>query len=470
MQRLAALGAQVTRAQASEPALPSGEVVQRLMTATAFAAGRAGVKSKKLDAIHGLLATYAQTWGYPTGFGEYNGKYYRQERLRLLNDIEHQVHAYFRDSGTARIADAPASALMLGLLDDAQAEHEKQIRVLTSHSSELPVDDRTLSKDDKGKVRDNWQSIVGETGNLRITETQNDKGSGLTRSHAGFRTKALSSVARLLQEPHGRDLIGSANKGGGDAGRHITIAPVGKAAHVVKPGWFSGTGGTIAPGGWAAEALDQKKNALKSGKGLADKEIRDLDRSGDPLADFENAARRHRSRAPLSGVKLGGKKYAFNQGTGSRVDYISDHRDSENRVVTRGVGGAWREGLSPTSVTLGHEIGHAVRNRQGANIDGGRDLQALTGIPQDERGQWSDNDEELVNIRQVENKLLVEKSLDPRDFHKDYHGAIEEALTVRGLKYHNFAGHSPGVFTAWQTAMGQRNFPQADTVLTQVGY
>jgi len=41
---------------------------------------------------------------------------------------------------------------------------------------------------------------------------------------------------------------------------------------------------------------------------------------------------------------------------------------------------------------------------------------------------------------------------------------------VRGLKYHHFAGHVPGVFTAWQTAMGQRNFAQANLVLTQVGY
>eukprot|EP01035_Chromulina_nebulosa_P058119 gene58120-79598_t len=42
------------------------------------------------------------------------------DRLRLLNDLEHQIHAYFRDSGKARIDEAPASGVMLNLLNDAR--------------------------------------------------------------------------------------------------------------------------------------------------------------------------------------------------------------------------------------------------------------------------------------------------------------------------------------------------------------
>jgi len=80
------------------------------------------------------------------------------------------------------------------LLDDAQAEHEKQITTLASHTDELPVDDRNLSKETQGEVLSSWQGIVSGTGNLRISETQRDNATGLTRNRACFRTKALSSV------------------------------------------------------------------------------------------------------------------------------------------------------------------------------------------------------------------------------------------------------------------------------------
>ena len=473
VQRLAALGAQAARAQTPLPGNILGPVVQRLMTANAFAASRAGVVDIRLDAIGQLLTTYGNTWGYWTPFGEYDGKRYRQARLRLLNDLEHQIHAYFRDSGAARISGAPASAAMLALLDDVQAEHERQIATLASHTDELPVDDRNLSTKAKSEALGNWQSIVGGTGNLRITETQHDKGSGLSRTHSGFRTKALSRVARLLQEPHGRELIGAANKGGGRSDQHITIAPVSNAAHQVQAGRFRrGPSGTINAGGWNAEPLDQKKNALISNAKLKDGQLHNLDRSRDPLSAFEYAAARQHRPDGKKGVKLGGKRFAFNKGTGSRVEYIAEHRDSENRVVTRGVGGAWREGLSPTSVALGHELGHAVRNRRGANIDSAFTPKLLShvGVDPDEHNQWSNTDEELVNIRQVENKLLEEKDLDPRDFHKDYDGAVEEALTVRGLKYNSFAGHNPATLLAWHTAMAQKNFAQADLLLSQEGY
>ncbi len=472
VQRLAALGQQAARAAAAAAGTPSGDVVQRLMTADTFAAGRAGIKDKQLDAIGRILATYARTWGYWTPLGEYEGKYYRQARLRLLNDLERKVHVYFRDSGTERIGQAPASAILLTLLDDAQAEHEKQIKALLPHTDELPIDDRAISRETGREVLGQWQGIVGGTGNLRISETQNDQASNLSRTHAGFRTKALSSVARLLQGPQGRELIGAANEGGNDAAQHITIAPVGKTDHQVKH-WLTGkTQGTITAGGWDAEALDQKKNALKPDKTLRDGDVRHLDRARKPLEAYEYAASLRGTRRAPKGVSLGGTKYAFNQGTGSRVGYIADHRDSDNRVVTR-TGGQWREGLSPTSVALGHELGHAVRNRRGANVDSvfrAPNLLTHARVDPDEHGQWSGTDEELVNIRQVENKLLVEKGLNPRDFHKDYDEAVIERLNVRGFKYHNLVGHNPLVLTAWQNAMQQNNYALADTVLKQVGY
>ncbi|MEG3145808.1 hypothetical protein U1839_14195 [Sphingomonas sp. RT2P30] len=473
VQRLAALGRQVAREGASPAAAPSGEVVQRLMTADVFTKQRGAVKSKKLDAIATLLTTYASAWGYSIGLGEYDGAHYRQERLRLLNDLEHQIHAYFRDSGKARIDDAPASGVMLSLLNDVQAEHEKQIATLASHPDELPVDDRKLSPKAKGEVLGNWQSIVGGTGNLRITDVQHDKGTGLNRTHKGFRTKALSSVARLLQEPEGRSLVGAVNQGGKSSASHVTIAPVSNTAHVITPGFLGrGPSGTIAPAGWDAEALDQKKNALLSGTRLKAGRLHNLDKAGNPLSAFEHAAAHQHERDGKKGVVLGGEKFAFNTGTGSRIGYIAEHRDSENRVVTHAPNGDWREGLSPTSVALGHELGHALRNRRGANIDSAFSPKLLThvGVDPEEHQQWSNTDEELVNIRQVENKLLVEKDLAPRDFHKDYDEAIIERLYVRCDEYRNGIGYNPAIYKKLQTAMANKNYAQANETLTRQGY
>jgi hypothetical protein len=441
-------------------------VVQCLMTGKYFAgqyqdAGTAATGTK----IANLLTQYesAWGWGYGLGFtGEYDGKKYRQQRLSILAEIERTIHEHFRDSGAVRINDAPESALMLRLLDDIQVEHEKQIGELLYYKDELPVSEQGLSKTAKAEVQKEWQSIMAGTGNLQISERQKDPGTGLERDHLGFRVKALSSLARLLQGEEGRKVIKAANQGGQDTSQHITIGPVSsKPYDVTDKGKKKGT---ILASGW--DSVYQRGSSAKPASSLAEGTFWLLDDDDDPLGTYELAARKHKEKGEPAGVILGKKKYLFNVGTGSLVNYVAEHKASENRVTTTNN----REGLSPTSVALGHELGHAVRKRLGADISGNSDFLKLTGVHPELYGLWSVTDEELLNITQVENKLLVEHGLAPRKYHKDYGETVEFLINLRLEKYQRDPGYDPTKFGEMQQAILAKDFEEAGRLLRAEGF
>jgi hypothetical protein len=472
-QNLLALSAEV-HYQGQPSGASAGEVVQCLMQGATFL-GRykhAGTANTR-DRIGNLLTEYESAWGYGYGtrFPEYDGKKYRQQRLKILAAVERTIHEHFRDSGAKRIKDAPESALMLELLDEVQAEHEKQIGELLAYKDELPVSAEGLSEDAKKEVMKSWQSVVAGTGNLKIDERERNKGTGLERVHSGFRVKALSSIARLLQGTEGRKLIAEANQGGGGPAQHITIAPVSKKPYDVMARGFLGRykKGTIPAGAWDAEPLDQSKDALKAAPDDLQGGFADLDSAADPLAAYEKAARKHKTDGHPVGVSIQGTKYAFNQGTGAKVNYVVEHKDSENRVMTK-QGNAWREGLSPTSIALGHEIGHGIRNRLGASVSGQSQFLNLTGVTPEKQGFWSNNDEELLNITQVENKLLAEQGLHPRIFHKDYEESLQETATVRLLRYQKSPHVDQVKFGQINTAIQQKKFALAGRLLREEGF
>jgi len=453
-------------------ASPPG-IVQCLMDGESFLGRYKAADTKNTRARIGrLLTEYESAWGYGYGtyFPEHDGKKYRQQRLRILADVERIVHEHFRDSGATRIKNAPESGLMLELLDEVQAEHEKQIGELLAYKDELPVSEEGLSAEAKKEVMKSWQSVVAGTGNLKIDEKERNKGTGLERVHSGFRVKALASIARLLQGKEGRGLIAEANEGGGDPAQHITITPVSNQPHDVPGGfWGKQKKGTIPASAWDAEALDQGKNALQDVKAFPDGGFVDLDSAADPLATYEKAARKHKADGHPVGIMIDGQKYVFNEGAGTTVRYVVEQKDSENRVMTR-QGGAWREGLSPTSVALGHEIGHGIRNRLGAAAPGDAHLLNLAGVTPEKQGFWSSSGEELVNITQVENKLLAEQGLHPRIFHKDYEESLLETAYLRAARYRKSAKYDAGKFGEIQTAIQNKDFNKTGRLLRLEGF
>lgn len=458
---------------AGQPAQPSQtsteRVVQRLMKDSAFSSLYKDIDTNETkEQITVLLKNYQSSWGYGYGYTpEYDGKKYRQLRLQILADLDNVIHQHFRNNGAVRINDAPESKLMLQLLDEVQAEHEKQIGEITRYQDELPVDERKLDPEEKKNIQSTWQSIIKGTGNIRITEKQIDKGTELERDHKGFRVKALASIARLLQGKQGRNLVSTANAGGEDPAKHITIAPVSNKDHdIMEGGLWKKKKGTISAAGWDAEPSDQSGNSLKSAGPLAVGEFWKLDGDKDPMSTYELAARNFKSKGKPNGIILRDKKYFFNKGTGSRVGFIAEHKDSDNRVMTQDE----KEGLSPTSIALGHELGHAIRNRRGANISSNPGFFEEVGIPEEIKGHWTTDEEELVNITQVENKLLKEKGLKPRIFHKDYEESIQENLNIRLEKFQKSGFMDKMAFPEILEMISQKKFNQADKLLTEKGF
>jgi len=450
------------------------EVIQLLMKGTDFQAKYTHVGTAKTGShIAALLTKYESEWGVSIyGIGEYNGKVHRQNRLRILADLTRSIHEHFRDSGTTKISQAPESKLMLELLDEVQAEHETQIGQLLSHKDELPVDDRKLDDKAKKTVLKNWKSIVDGTGNLKVHEKEKDKGTGLERDHPGFRVKTLSNIARLMQGKKGREIIDEANEDGSDASKHVHIEPISNKDHDVMEGFFFNRKkkGTISAAGWDAEALDSKKDTVKPAKKYATGTFWNLDKDVDPIKTYELAGKRHHSKGTPDGVILDQIKYVFNTGTGSLVRAVMEHKDSENRVMTH-ENGQWREGLSPTSVALGHELGHAVHNRRGVNADGGRgNFLKAAGYDEEKSSLWTNSDEELVNITQVENKLLKEQGLHPRKYHKDYQDTLQEKCMIRLVRYNKGAHCNAKIVQNIYKEIDAHNLVKADLLLREQGY
>jgi hypothetical protein len=221
--------------------------------------------------------------------------------------------------------------------------------------------------------------------------------------------------------------------------------------------------GSILAGGW--DSVYQPGSSLKHAPSVS-AHFLDLDSEQDPLAAYEVAAKNHQKRGDPGGVILGGKQYVFNTGKGSQVNYVAEHKASENRVMTT----SSREGLSPTSVALGHELGHSVRKRRGADVTGERHFLNLTGVPTELHDLWSLTDEELVNITQVENKLLVEQGLDPRVYHKDYEESVGELIYVRLKRYEQSASPDPTTLREIQQAFQAKDMNEAVRLLHQEGF
>jgi hypothetical protein len=94
----------------------------------------------------------------------------------------------------------------------------------------------------------------------------------------------------------------------------------------------------------------------------------------------------------------------------------------------------------------------------------------LTGVPAEKQSFWSNNDEELLNITQVENKLLAEQGLHPRIFHKDYEESLQETGYIRLARYKKSPHHHPVKDGQINTAIQQKKIDLAGRLLRAEGF
>lgn len=247
---------------------------------------------------------------------------------------------------------------VFGLLNEVESHHAQLVQKTLQGGHELWLPD-SVNDNEKNRARGIWSSIREGQGNVRVEG--NDE----------FRTRTLASTAKLLEGQHGRDMLEELNADQGDnADRQIRIG-----------------------GNWQQEFLQIPGSEWKAGSWAS---------SIHSIRDRNDL--RHRSPDP--GLR--------GEGSGSYVQIDDDSPP---------VSGTHDEPLHmPSYITLGHELGHAVRNLRGESRGPGYDRPGDLSHDNEfeqrlQRTLWT-SPEEHQNITQHENALRAEHGLPDRSFHK----------------------------------------------------
>jgi hypothetical protein len=346
-----------------------------------------------------------------------------QTAFAALQQIERAVHKWF-DRFTAKnqkFGDNPNVAVMNDILDKLETEHTSMIQKSKNLSEVLPFDTTDLSEEVVADMKKLWQDIVNNRGKIQLIGTTE------------FNEQALSHLGRILATPTGRQMLGFLN------------SPPPK-------GYKSGEMPELTN-----VYIGQKVSQLPSKVQTSSPELEDRNRAeAQPLNISEVAGRTVESmtavgsstfwfkpntndfptvdatnlsiiRNALMGGKKGfvynDKKYTFNANrTGAFVTNVKD----SSLHPAKGTG---NQILSPTWVTLAHELGHAANMRGGGTTLKAHELASLGGTgPEAEK--W-DNPEELLNIENIENSIRKEAGLTERFGHRPPDWLLKVAPKVR---------------------------------------
>ena len=259
-----------------------------------------------------------------------------------------------------------------------------------------------LTGEEKDAIRKLWIDILEGRSNIKV-RTGTKK----------FSYRMLAQIAKLLQGPAGRELIALLSTPQQDPARQIRIVAELPEGVETMPGSFAKPIEEPRPWETAAEwafgaPVIKDEDVLEEEK---DQPAKDVDY---PVAASAAELNQAILKRATKGVTLGGTKYRFGAGQGSYVRMAS----GDEPMVDRGLNAI----ASPGFVTLGHELGHALRNLHGGSLKNpmlyGDKAQAL-GLEGDaslDKELWSDI-EEFVNITQTENALRAEHGLTARSYH-----------------------------------------------------
>jgi hypothetical protein len=265
-----------------------------------------------------------------------------------LAGVETDAHAWLRNHGHHATEDQRQEvATHLNALED---HHAALVGVQRANNHPLWLPGGTAGPD---RLRANqvWADVQNNAGNVTIDN-----------SNPAFRDNALADVAKLLQQPHGRDML-----------HELNANPQGVANGQVRIGAnWSGTFGAVGrahqQGSWAT-----------------------------PLVDNTQLHRRRHDGTP-------------NAGMGSYVQIDRAHRETETGAQGTGV-------PMPHYLTLGHELGHALHSLRGTSTNLPEHSLAFSNLNQTDQSLWS-NPEEHTNITQNENVMRAQHGLPARAYHR----------------------------------------------------
>lgn len=328
------------------------------------------------------------------------------------------------------------------LMNAVQTEHQGLVREsVEKNDTDPPVANfHALPPSTQKRVRKIWNQLVGGTGNIRITETEDytddTTKQPATRAHAGFRYETLAQFARLLETETGRDIVGQVNKDTG-GNKLVTIRPGFSAPSQGAPESEFAAGPVQMDGQDKMTEVhpDQmfkgERDAKRKREAYRRKFVEvSLGGKGDPKQKAAAIYQARRNHPKAIGVKMIDKYYKFGAGTGVNVTITRDIRDGEDHHTARFVDENRKEIPSPNFITLGHELGHGIHILSGVALgDQGVSDQLMQhlGVTGKEKSNWS-NMEEYANINSVENALRKEYGLKSRYGHINQPSVQKEHL------------------------------------------
>ena len=327
-----------------------------------------------------------------------------QERLRCLRWLDHDIYTWL-DRNKSKVPEGnPRIAVMNDLLNESETEHQGIIRdIQFTEDENVPIDVEGLDEKTVLKVKEVWEGILTGKSNIKLS------------TGGRFGDKMLARIAKLLQTSIGQQLLSELGKPQNDPSRQIRIVPnlpqdidEGKKGSFAKPIEEKRLARSLSESIFGAPVVRDQHGLV---------ETEDTSGSPDdyPVVEGRKQVNDAIMKGTTKGVTWGGTRYRFGGGQGSHVR-IQDEKGSNvdkdlNKIAT------------PGFVTLGHELGHALRILRGGSLgtptlysehakEFGLDP-SLEGL---DKAVWSDL-EEFVNINEVENQIRQETGMSLRSFH-----------------------------------------------------
>lgn len=327
-----------------------------------------------------------------------------QERLKGLRWLDDSIYQWLDQNKSPDPGANPRMAVMNELLKESEKEHEAIIREIQyAKTDNLPIDVTGLDKDTVLKVKEIWEGILTGKSNIKL------------QTGGKFGDKILPRIAKLLQTPFGRELIGELARPQEDPSRQIRIVPnlpknidEGKKGSFAKPIEEARLPRTVKEQIFGAPVIRDQHELVETDDDISPQEDYPVVNGPKQLNDAI-------MKGKTKGVTWGGKRYRFGGGQGSyvRIQESTGHNVDKdlNQIVT------------PGFVSLGHELGHALRILRGGSITSpdlyskhARQFGLDESLDSLDKSVWSDL-EEFVNINEVENRIRGESRMTLRSFH-----------------------------------------------------
>lgn len=310
------------------------------------------------------------------------------QHLQTLRELDTHAYQWFAQNPTKELSQVPHSGAVQQMLTHAQEEHARivntiRMNTLAGTETELPIDTRGMSPQEKQQAHTLWTSLAKQEGGLKV---------GDDHTSEEFKARTYGNLAKIMQGRHGRSLL----------------------THVNQPDSDDKDVRIVAGAHPQTQADDQSKaDMARALPGQADgKQIADLSGEAIPALSMMNKMMLTSMGGPRTdGIRLAtGNTYLFGEGTGSTL------RMPQSWNAPRSLGPNKNEIYTPEFVSLAHELGHAAKIRSGAR---GQDTPMEAVAPGERPADYNHSAEEYLTVHGVENVVRTENNVQRRGHYAD---------------------------------------------------